>query len=102
MGELGPLWLFCGYLFREYTPRSAKMAEARRRVMQVSQEEMEAARIPLEYRDYCAHLLVPLNKCRVETFYLPWKCSAERHIYERCQYVEWQRRVKEKAEAEMK
>jgi hypothetical protein len=36
---------------------------------------MAAARLPLAYRDNCAHLLVPLNKCRYDTFYLPWKCE---------------------------
>lgn len=32
--------------------------------MQVSEEEMKAARLPLEFRDQCAHLLIPLNECR--------------------------------------
>jgi NADH-ubiquinone oxidoreductase B18 subunit (NDUFB7) len=32
--------------------------------MQVTQTELEAMRIPREYRDTCAHLLIPLNKCR--------------------------------------
>lgn len=81
----------------------------------VSHEEMSAARLPLAYRDTCAHLLVPLNRCRYDTFYLPWKCEVcppsstppplasgngadgrmqdERHSYEKCQYVEFKRRV---------
>ena len=58
-------------------------------VMPVSEEEMEKERVPLVFRDYCAHLLIPLNRCRLETYYLPWKCGAERHEYERCQYVEY-------------
>jgi hypothetical protein len=36
---------------------------------------MSAARLPLPYRDSCAHLLIPLNRCRYEEFYLPWKCE---------------------------
>ncbi|KAI7823435.1 acyl-CoA dehydrogenase/oxidase [Kickxella alabastrina] len=28
---------------------------------------MAEARLPLRYRDYCAHLLIPLNKCRHRT-----------------------------------
>lgn len=56
--------------------------------MKASQQDMNKSRIPLEYRDYCAHLLIPLNKCRGETFYLPWKCENERHAYEKCQYDE--------------
>lgn len=36
---------------------------------------MAAARLPIQYRDTCAHLLVPLNKCRYDQFYMPWKCE---------------------------
>jgi NADH dehydrogenase (ubiquinone) 1 beta subcomplex subunit 7 len=36
---------------------------------------MSAARLPLPYRDSCAHLLIPLNRCRFEEYYLPWKCE---------------------------
>lgn len=35
---------------------------------------MAEARLPLAYRDSCAHLLIPLNKCRHEEWFLPWKC----------------------------
>lgn len=35
---------------------------------------MSEARLPLAYRDSCAGLLIPLNRCRVDTCYLPWKC----------------------------
>jgi len=54
---------------------------------------MDAARLPYAWRDYCAHLLLPLNACRGREWYLPWKCGHERHLYEKCQYVEWKRRV---------
>jgi NADH dehydrogenase (ubiquinone) 1 beta subcomplex subunit 7 len=57
--------------------------------MLISEEEMDAERLPIGYRDYCAHLLVPLNRCRQECFYLPWKCTHERHVYEGCQYEEY-------------
>ena len=36
---------------------------------------MSAARLPITYRDTCAYLLVPLNKCRYDSFYMPWKCE---------------------------
>jgi hypothetical protein len=29
----------------------------------------------MAYRDSCAHLLIPLNRCRGETYFLPWKCE---------------------------
>lgn len=52
--------------------------------------------IPLAYRDNCAHLLVPLNECRRETFFNPARCQQQRHIYEECEYIAWQRRVEAK------
>ena len=36
---------------------------------------MSEAKLPLAYRDSCAGLLIPLNRCRVDTYYLPWKCE---------------------------
>ncbi|KAG6766026.1 hypothetical protein POTOM_030091 [Populus tomentosa] len=54
--------------------------------MIATQEEMVEARVPIPYRDQCAHLLIPLNKCRHAEFFLPWKCENERHIYEKCEY----------------
>lgn len=56
--------------------------------MVATAEEMRAARIDPAFRDYCAHLLIPLNECRHRTAYLPWKCGHERHEYEKCQYGE--------------
>lgn len=53
-----------------------------------TEEEMVAAKLAHAYRDSCAHLLIPLNKCRRATSYMPWECSHERHIYEKCQYLE--------------
>ncbi len=43
-------------------------------VGRATREEMSAARLPLAYRDSCAHLAIPLNRCRFEQYYLPWKC----------------------------
>ncbi|OTA23723.1 hypothetical protein BTJ68_14034 [Hortaea werneckii EXF-2000] len=61
---------------------------------QATRAEMSAAKLPLAYRDQCAHLLIPLNKCRYDNYYLPWRCSDERHGYEKCQYEEFKQRVK--------
>ncbi|KAL6961867.1 hypothetical protein U1Q18_001848 [Sarracenia purpurea var. burkii] len=54
--------------------------------MIATQEEMVEAKVPIPYRDQCAHLLIPLNKCRHAEFFLPWKCENERHVYEKCEY----------------
>ncbi|GMY18069.1 NADH dehydrogenase [ubiquinone] 1 beta subcomplex subunit 7 [Fagus crenata] len=54
--------------------------------MIATQAEMVEAKVPIPYRDQCAHLLIPLNKCRQAELYLPWKCETERHSYEKCEY----------------
>lgn len=43
-----------------------------------TRQEMSDAKLPLAYRDSCAHLLIPLNKCRPANWYLPWKCEVRR------------------------
>lgn len=40
-----------------------------------SREAMRDARLPLQYRDSCANLLIPLNKCRHENSWMPWRCE---------------------------
>lgn len=68
------------------------------------QEELHSARVDLASRDFCAHLLVPLNECRRKSLYMPWSCGAQRHAYEKCEYFEYKRRVarKEKENEEKK
>lgn len=60
-------------------PRRSSPTERIRANMQLrpeaTREEMRDAKLPLAYRDSCANLLIPLNRCRFETFYLPWKCE---------------------------
>ncbi|KAF2858378.1 putative NADH-ubiquinone oxidoreductase B18 subunit [Piedraia hortae CBS 480.64] len=59
-----------------------------------SRAHMADARLPMAYRDSCAHLLIPLNKCRYDNYYLNWRCKDERHSYEKCQYEEFLERVR--------
>lgn len=40
---------------------------------------------PRSTRDLCAHILIPLNKCRVEKNYMPFECVDLRHAYEACE-----------------
>lgn len=67
--------------------------------MQATQKELVDAKIDLAYRDFCAHLLIPLNECRRKSYYLPWKCEHERHVYEKCQYKEYMMRVSQQKAA---
>lgn len=52
--------------------------------MKATQAEMFDANLPLQWRDYCAHLAIPLNKCRRQNSFLPWTCEHEKHEYEKC------------------
>ncbi|KAH7343972.1 NADH-ubiquinone oxidoreductase B18 subunit-domain-containing protein [Rhizoctonia solani] len=78
-----------------------------------SQQEAAKARIPLAYRDQCSalvpftesiiklsltdwfRLLIPLNKCRRQGNYMQWNCEHERHEYEKCQYDDLLRRMRQ-------
>ena len=55
-------------------------------------------RLPPHSRDVCAAILIPLNKCRRENFFLPWHCEHERHSYEVCLFKDFERRKKLKQE----
>jgi len=59
---------------------------------------MAAARLPLSFRDTCAHLLIPLNKCRRESFWNPNKCGHWRHTYEECEYNGYLQRCEAKVQ----
>ena len=74
----------------EHHARTALAAGA---TLKVGETAFEVARVPLVFRDYCAHILIPLNQCRVKTWYSPWKCTDLRHSYEKCQFDEYERRV---------
>merc|ERR1712166_675017 len=73
---------------------SRRMASATKE-MKVSMDEMMAERVDPAFRDYCAHMLIPLNQCRRKEWYLPWKCGPERHAYEKCEFDEYMSRMKD-------
>ena len=50
------------------------------REMKVTQAQMAEARLDLAYRDYCAHMLIPLNRCRRRTVSSGIKPSARYRI----------------------
>ncbi|TCD69195.1 hypothetical protein EIP91_008491 [Steccherinum ochraceum] len=60
-----------------------------------SQQELKDSKTPLAWRDGCSALLLPLNVCRKDKYYLPWECEHERHTYEKCQYDDYVRRMKQ-------
>ncbi|CAG9467095.1 unnamed protein product [Pedinophyceae sp. YPF-701] len=54
----------------------------------MSEDEMARENIPRAYRDACAHILVPLNKCRDKHGHSLWSCKRLRHDYYLCQHKE--------------
>ena len=58
-----------------HTHTSTPMLTLALRTTEATRAEMSAARVPLAYRDSCAHLLIPLNRCRYDNYYLPWRCN---------------------------
>ncbi|XP_068205823.1 NADH dehydrogenase [ubiquinone] 1 beta subcomplex subunit 7 isoform X1 [Palaemon carinicauda] len=65
------------------------------RVMIATKEEMDSAKIPLENRDYCAHILIKHMACRDKVWPLTYKCAHEKHEYLNCQYDDYVLRMKE-------
>ncbi|KAI8817815.1 NADH-ubiquinone oxidoreductase B18 subunit-domain-containing protein [Fimicolochytrium jonesii] len=63
----------------------------------ITAQELSKTQIPLAWRDYCAHLLPALNECRKREYYLPWKCEFERVAWMKCQYDDYQRRMRKLA-----
>ena len=68
--------------------------------MHITQEELNKTQIPLQWRDFCAHLLPELNKCRQDNLYMPWTCHLERTAWQKCQYDDYRRRVLKAAKVE--
>lgn len=50
---------------------------------------MREANMTIRLRSWCAHHVMPLQKCRSENFWLPYKCEHEREMFEKCRYKEY-------------
>lgn len=57
-------------------------------VMIATEDEMMSAKLPLENRDYCAHLALKILQCRKEVWPWAYKCTPEKHEYLNCEYEE--------------
>ena len=56
--------------------------------MKVTEEEMEAAGLDLDQRDYCAHHLIDFLKCSRENFPFGVVCKHLKHEWNNCQAEE--------------
>uniref|UniRef100_G1KTG7 NADH dehydrogenase [ubiquinone] 1 beta subcomplex subunit 7 n=1 Tax=Anolis carolinensis TaxID=28377 RepID=G1KTG7_ANOCA len=66
-----------------------------RTVMIATQEQMNDAQLPLEQRDYCAHYLITLMKCKRDNFPNIFACAHERHDWDYCEHQDYVMRMKE-------
>lgn len=56
--------------------------------MVATQEQMNLAQLPLEQRDYCAHYLMKLMKCKRDNWPNLMACKHERHEWDYCEHQE--------------
>jgi NADH dehydrogenase (ubiquinone) 1 beta subcomplex subunit 7 len=56
--------------------------------MIATEEEMQSAKLALEDRDYCAHILLKYRACRADKAPWYWRCAHEKHEYLQCEYEE--------------
>jgi NADH dehydrogenase (ubiquinone) 1 beta subcomplex subunit 7 len=64
-------------------------------------ELLKKEQVRLAFRDTCAHLLVPLNRCRSAKWFSPYSCGHERHTYEQCQYYAYLQRMEAKKQQDL-
>lgn len=65
------------------------------RKMCIQEAALVSAKIPPEYRDYCAHYLLEYKKCRYKQMPLVYRCAHEKHIYMNCEKEDYVNRMKE-------
>lgn len=57
-------------------------------VMVATQQEMNDAQLTLQQRDYCAHYLIRLLKCKRDSFPNFVACKHEQHDWDYCEHLE--------------
>ncbi|PNJ28878.1 NADH dehydrogenase [ubiquinone] 1 beta subcomplex subunit 7 [Pongo pygmaeus] len=69
--------------------------ERKEREMVATQQEMMDAQLRLQLRDYCAHYLIRLLKCKRDSFPNMLACKQQRHDWEYCEHRDYVMRMKE-------
>ncbi|XP_072513311.1 NADH dehydrogenase [ubiquinone] 1 beta subcomplex subunit 7 [Salminus brasiliensis] len=69
--------------------------ERKERVCVATQEQMDMALLPLDQRDYCAHYLIKLMKCKRDHYPNFMACGHERHEWDYCEHKDYVMRIKE-------
>ncbi|XP_012498193.1 PREDICTED: NADH dehydrogenase [ubiquinone] 1 beta subcomplex subunit 7 [Propithecus coquereli] len=69
--------------------------ERKQREMVATQQEMSDAQLTLQQRDYCAHYLIRLLKCKRDSFPNFLACKHEQHDWNYCEHLDYVMRMKE-------
>lgn len=67
----------------------------KQRVIQATEEEMNAAKVPPELRDYCVDYYLKILECKRVHYPFMYKCAAQVHGHQACEYEDYVLRKKE-------
>ncbi|KAL4665232.1 hypothetical protein H8957_012802 [Semnopithecus entellus] len=76
-------------------PPNYGFPERKEREMVATQQEMMDAQLRLQLRDYCAHYLIRLLKCKRDSFPNFLACKQEWHDWHYCEHHDYVMRMKE-------
>ncbi|CAH0407697.1 unnamed protein product [Chilo suppressalis] len=78
-----------------FDPQTGFSFERKPREMKAREEDLISARIPPQFRDYCAHYLLDYQVCRYKNMPMLYKCAHEKHDYLNCEHQDYVLRMKE-------
>ncbi|XP_035253072.1 NADH dehydrogenase [ubiquinone] 1 beta subcomplex subunit 7 [Anguilla anguilla] len=78
-----------------FDPQHGFEDERKEREMVATQQQMSDALLPVVQRDYCAHHLLKLMKCKRDNWPNFLACKHERHDWDYCQHQDYVMRMKE-------
>lgn len=78
-----------------FDPHEGFKGKRKAKKMMLTEEQMDAANMSLNSRDYCAHLYFDFLKCRNKNYPLVYLCKVERNAHHHCQSNENLMRMKE-------
>ncbi|KAJ2946913.1 hypothetical protein O0L34_g16254 [Tuta absoluta] len=78
-----------------FEPQAGFDYQRKQREMIAKKEDLVSAKIPPQYRDYCAHYLLDYQVCRYNNMPMLYKCAHEKHHYLTCEKDDYVLRMKE-------
>ncbi|XP_075971108.1 NADH dehydrogenase [ubiquinone] 1 beta subcomplex subunit 7-like [Anticarsia gemmatalis] len=78
-----------------FDPQTGFDYQRKPREMVAKEAELISAKIPQQYRDYCAHHLLEYQTCRYKNMPMLYKCAHEKHAYLICEKDDYELRMKE-------